>query len=120
MKDLHCIQFSYNGHYFYKKRSSSFKIKGEKYRCEKCNIIFYKHYSRATKDATYDLDLYRVDPGEFFSSEEDIKDSDEDEEDQDIVKKLNKDLKEDWTTAAAHVPLFEEEDSYSNCYRVNK
>ena len=23
-------------------------------------------------------------------------------------------MKEDWTTSAAHVPLFEEEDSYSN------
>ena len=78
MKDLHYVQFSYDGHSFYKKRSSSFKIKGEKYRCEKCNIIFY--------DATYDLDLYGEDPSEFLSSEEDIEDSDEDKEDRDIVK----------------------------------
>ena len=46
--------------------------------------------------------------------EEDIEDSDEDEQDRDIVKKLNKDLKEDWATAVAHVQLFEEEDSYSD------
>ena len=114
MKDLHCVEFSHDGQFLFKKRSSSFKIKGEKYRCEKCNNIFYKHFSPATKDATYDLDVYGEDPGQFFSLEQDIEDSDEDEQDRNVVKKWNKNLKEDRATAVANVPLFEEEDSYSD------
>ena len=47
-------------------------------------------------------------------SEEDIEDSDEDEQDQDVVKKWNKNLKEDRAAAAANVQQFEEEDSYSD------
>ena len=90
MRDMHYIQLSNDDHFLYKKRSSSFKIKSEKYRCKKCNNIFYKHFSLATKDATYDLDIYGDDPGQFFSSEEDIEDSNEDEEDQDIVKNEKK------------------------------
>ena len=78
MKDLHYVEFSHDRQFLFEKRSSSFKIKGEKYRCEKCNFIFYKHFSPATKDATYDLNVYGEDPGEFFLSEEDLEDSDED------------------------------------------
>ena len=78
------------------------------------NNIIYKQFSPATKDATYDLDIYGEDPGQFFLSEEDIEDSDKDEEDQYIFKKWNKILKEHRATATANVPLFEEEDSYSN------
>ena len=67
MKDLHYIEFSHDGQYLFKKRSSSFTIKGEKYRCDKCKNVFYKHFTAATKSATYDLDLYGEDPTQFYS-----------------------------------------------------
>ena len=77
IKDLHYVEFSHDGQFLFERRSSSFKIKGEKYRCEKCNNIFYKHFTAATRNATYDLDLCGEDPAEFYSSEEDVEDSDE-------------------------------------------
>ena len=48
MKDLHYIEFSHDSQFLFERRSSSFKIKGEKYRCEKCNNVFYKHLAPAT------------------------------------------------------------------------
>ena len=110
---MHYVEFSHDGQFLFEKRSS-FKIKGEKYRSEKCNNIFYKHFAPATRNETCDLDLYREDPSQFYSLEEDIENSDENQQDQDIVKQLNKDLKENQAAAAAHVPLFEEEDSHSD------
>ena len=80
MKDLHYIEFFHDGQFLFKKRSS-FKIKGEKYRCEKCNNIFYKHFATATRNATYDLDLYGEDPSQFYSLEEDIENSDKNQQD---------------------------------------
>ena len=109
MKDLHYVEFSHDSQFLFEKKSSSYKIKGEKYRCEKCNNIFYKHFAPGTRP-----DLYGEDPSQFYSSEGDIEDSDEDEQDRDIVKHLNKDLKENQAAAAGHVPLFEEEDSHSD------
>ena len=86
MKDLHYIEFSHDGQFLFERRSSSFKIKGEKYRCKKCNNVFHKHFAPATRSAPYDLDLYIEDPTQFYSSEEDIEDSDENQKDQNIIK----------------------------------
>ena len=118
MKDLHYIEFSRDIQFLFERRSSSFKIKGEKYRYEKCNNAFYKHFAPAIRSAQYNLDLYREDPAQFYSSEEHVEDSDENQKDQNIIKKLNQDLKDDQATVAAHVPLFEEGDSHSDndCY----
>ena len=80
MKDLHYVQSSHDSQFLFKKRSSFLKIKGKKYRCKKCNNIFYKHFAPATRNATYNLDLYGEDPAQFYSSEEDIENSDKNQQ----------------------------------------
>ena len=46
--------------------------------------------------------------------DEDVDNSDENQKDRNIIKKLNQDLKDNQATAVAHVPLFEEEDLHSD------